>query len=104
LPPLPGALQISRSEEAALLSRADEFRFNGDIAAARLLYEKLAGMGSEKGAMSMAQSFDPLFLKSFLLAGVAQPDIAKAKHWYEVARKLGSREANERLRALATTN
>jgi hypothetical protein len=70
-----------------------------DIAAARLVYTRLVHQGSLQGALILGQTYDPVFLSRYRLNGLT-PDTAKAKYWYEVAARLGSKDASVRLLAL----
>jgi hypothetical protein len=72
----------------------------GNIAAARLFYQRAAEADLAEGALALAGTYDPAELATMGVAGV-QPDIALARRWYEKARDLGAREAEERLRRLS---
>jgi hypothetical protein len=99
----PAAQSVPSEEETALLGRADEAVKSGDISAARLLYEHLAQRGSAKGAFSMAQTFDPEFLKTLFVKGL-KPDVQKAREWYSKAKELGHAAAGRRLTGLSAAN
>ncbi len=90
---------IAPAEEEALLKKGAGLLKKGDISAARLNFETLALRGSAKGALALAQSFDPDALSSVRIAGLT-PDLTKAKEWYTIAAKLGNREAAQRLSSL----
>lgn len=96
-PPRPS---LSPAMAQAMLERAGKLVDNGDIAGARLIYEYLARQGSARGALLLAQTFDPEFLDKIYIRGAVGPDIAKACAWYEKAADLGSTEAASRLSAL----
>jgi TPR repeat protein len=51
--------------------------------------------------MALAGTYDPVELARLRVAGV-QPDVALARQWYEKARELGAKEADERLRQLGS--
>jgi hypothetical protein len=87
-------------EAEAMLERAASLLSNGDVAAARLLYEHMASKGSSLAALSMARTYDPAILPSLGVIGM-RPDEAEARRWYERAASLGSRPAALRLEALA---
>jgi hypothetical protein len=89
----------SPDAEASMLERAASLLSNGDVAAARLLYEHMASKGSSLAALSMARSYDPAILPSLGVIGM-RPDEAEARRWYERAASLGSRPAALRLEAL----
>ncbi len=101
--PLPGSpvvkRKISLEEEDGMLARAMGILENGDIAAARLIFERLASRGSARGALAMAKTFDPEVLTGMNVFGLA-PDLVKAAEWYERAAQLGDEQARERLAVL----
>ena len=43
----------------------------GDISAARLLYERAAALGSAKAATALGKTYDPAFLASIQVSGLA---------------------------------
>ena len=90
---------ISSEEEDEAINRATDMLENEDIAAARLIYESIALRGSAKGAFAMAQTFDPQFLKHFVINGL-KPNLDEARMWYQKATELGSSEAEARLATL----
>jgi hypothetical protein len=90
---LPIAQETEGLERGAVLMR------NGDIAAARLLYEDLAVSGSAKGARALAETYDPAYLKGVFIAGL-RPNPEKAKIWYQFAAELGDSVSITRLSAL----
>ncbi len=95
--------RIAPDEEAALLKRADALMKANDIAAARLIFGRLARLGSLQGALRMAQTYDPAYLSDYATAGL-RPDREKAKHWYGIAAEFGSSDASGRLLALQASN
>jgi TPR repeat protein len=94
--------QLPRDELASMLKRGDDFVKSGDLSSARLLLRRAAESGDGNAALTLAGTFDPNVLKAlgFRDAG----NIAMARLWYERAEKLGSAEALQRLRQLATIN
>jgi len=101
----PGSVQppagelSSPAQIAALIARGDEFLSAGDIASARLFYERAADVGSGGAALRLGATFDPNFLSR---AGVrGNPgDAAQAASWYRRAFDLGDAAAAERLKKL----
>jgi hypothetical protein len=87
---------LSAEQEVDSLERGATLMRNGDIAAARLLYEDLAVNGSAKGARALAETYDPTYLKGLFIAGL-QPNVEKAKIWYERAAELGDTVSITRL-------
>lgn len=90
---------LSAEQEIDSLERGAALMRNGDIAAARLLYEDLAVHGSAKGARALAETYDPVYLKGVFIAGL-RPNLEKAKIWYERAAELGDAVSVTRLSAL----
>jgi hypothetical protein len=89
----------STAEIAALVTRGDAFLSAGDIASARLFYERAADAGDSAAALRLGATFDRNFLGR---AGVrGNPgDPAQAASWYRRARDLGDAAAAERLKNL----
>lgn len=83
----------------AFIERGRTQLTNGNVAAARLFFQRAADAGLAEGALAMAATFDPDELGRLRAAGV-QPDLKAAREWYEKARTLGAPEADERLRRL----
>jgi hypothetical protein len=83
----------------SLLRRGDELLKIGDIAAARLLYERAAKAGSARAAMLAGKTYDPLYFVEIGARGIAA-DRSKAIDWYSKAAGLGDREAGARLEKL----
>ncbi len=92
---------LSPAVEKAMADRALDQLKNGDVAAARLIYEHLAANGSALGALSMAKTYDPEVLLGLGVVGM-RPDPAEARRWYQRAAELGSEPAAQRLRSLAS--
>jgi hypothetical protein len=89
------------SEIAAKMKMGTELMANGDVAAARLMFERAAEAGDAAGAFALAETYDPVVLRRLHLRGGVVPDVALARKWYETARDLGSVAAPERLSRLA---
>lgn len=83
-----------------LMKQADDLAAVGDLARARLLYEHLAMKGSPRAAFALGRTYDPVFLNSNRVRGIA-PDIELAARWYRLARDLGVTEASSRLYTLS---
>ena len=88
-PPEP---QAATAETAALLSRGDALFGVGDVASARLFYERAADAGNGEAALRLGETYDPNFLGQVQLRAV-QGDAAAAVFWYRRARELGVAEA-----------
>ena len=88
------------AEIAALLARGDALIAKGDVASARLFYERAAEAGDGQAALRLGESYDPAFLAQAHLSGV-RGDAAVAARWYRRARELGVAEAETLLQTLA---
>jgi hypothetical protein len=93
--------KLNASEVAALLRRGEELLANGDLAAARLLLQRVAETKNAQAAFQLASTYDPAALKKFSNNSVAA-DPALAQYWYERARDWGSPDASSPLEALAS--
>ncbi len=81
---------------AALMKRGDESLGLGDIAAARMLYQRAAEAGNAAAATALGKTYDP----NFVVPG-GPSDPARAAEWYKKAITLGDRRAVDLLRHLA---
>jgi hypothetical protein len=93
--------RLSAEEMAALLARGDKLLSVGDVASARLFYERAAGAGGGLAATRLGETFDPLFLDRIHLSGV-RGDPTAASFWYHRAHDLGATDAEMLLKALET--
>jgi hypothetical protein len=55
---------FSAAKIAGLLARGDWLFATGDIASARVLYERTADAGAARAAMKLGETFDPFYLRS----------------------------------------
>jgi hypothetical protein len=85
-------LPAATAETAPLLSRGDSLFGMGDVASARLFYERAADIGNGEAALRLGKTYDPYFLEQVHARGV-RSDLAVATRWYQRARDLGAREA-----------
>jgi hypothetical protein len=87
---------FSGAEIAGLLARGDWLFATGDVASARLLYERA---GEARAAVRLGETFDPVYLDGSHLRGLhGDPDMAV--FWYRHARDLGATEVASRLKKL----
>ena len=91
--------RLSAEEMAALLARGDNLLSVGDVASARLFYERAVDGGGGLAAIRLGETFDPLFLDRVHLSG-ARGDPGVALLWYRRARDLGAIDAEVLLKAL----
>ena len=101
-PPLSAAPTMTpqdRERALRLMKKGDEQLAEGNVAQARLLYERAADAGLALGAMQLAGTYDGAELGRLGVRGL-QADRDAARKWYERARQLGAAEADQRLRRL----
>ena len=67
----------------------DDYVAAGDVAGARVVFERAAEAGDAQAAMMLAATYDPVALMRLKVRGLA-PDTAKAAFWYRRAADLGS--------------
>ncbi len=95
----PTASQMPAETIAALIKRGDELLRIGDIAAARLAYERAAAGGSTQAMTALGMTYDPSFLTRINARGI-RPDPAMAAEWYRKAAALGDTAAAARISQL----
>lgn len=98
-PPERTMLRLDDREIAALVMRGEAFIANRDLASARLLLQRAADAGSATAALALASTYDPLVIQNLGAAG-GEPDVARARKWYQRAIELGSRVASQQLAKL----
>ena len=98
-PPPPVGSRLSAEEMAALLARGDTLLSLGDVASARLFYERAADAGGGLAAVRLGETLDPVFLDRVHLRGV-RGDLGTALSWYRRARELVATETEVLLKAL----
>ena len=87
---------LAAAEIGALLAHGNAAFRKGDIAAARLLFQRAADAGEGRGALGMGATYDPAFLRLSPLR-VLYGDPAEARAWYLHALALGAAGAQRRL-------
>jgi TPR repeat protein len=80
---------------AVLMKRGHEALDLGDIASARLLFQRAADGGNAGAAVALGKTYDPSFAPS-----ASAQDPARASEWYAKAVALGDPNADELLRRL----
>jgi hypothetical protein len=91
-PAMPSAKPLLAAEVAELLARGDSFVLIGDVASARVFYERAANAGDGRAAVRMGATFDPVFLRRAGLRNTFGAQV-QARSWYRRALDLGSVEA-----------
>ncbi len=92
-------MRASTAEISALLARGDSLFGIGDVASARLFYERATDAGDAQAALRLGETYDPFFLMRVRLNGV-RGDLAVATRWYRRARDLGASEAEILLKSV----
>lgn len=87
--------KLSNETITAYLERADGLLASGDLVAARLFFERVAEAGDERGALGLAQSYDPQMLRDLPIHGLSG-DQREAEHWRETARTLAAQAVARR--------
>jgi hypothetical protein len=91
----PARARPAAAKVAELLARGDSFIVVGDIASARVFYERAADAGDRRAALRMGATFDPAFLsRAGLHSTLGDP--AQARSWYRRALDLGGARAERR--------
>ena len=85
-------------DTAPLLERGDRLFGTGEVASARLFYERAAEAGDGQAALRLGETYDPAFLERAHLR--VQGDRNLAMFWYGRARELGAGEAEILLRGV----
>ena len=91
--------RLAAEDMGPLLVRGDTLLSFGDVASARLFYERAVDAGGGLAAIRLGETFDPLFLDRVHLRGV-RGDPGAALFWYRRARDLGASDAEVLLKAL----
>jgi len=100
--PVAGGPRLPAAETAALVARGDSFLAAGDIASARLFFERAADSGDSRAAMRVAVTYDAAFLDRAGLHGL-RGDPEQAALWYRRARELGEGKAEPPHGSLGTS-
>jgi hypothetical protein len=95
----PQLIPEDRERAMVLLGRGNDQLAQGNVAAARLFYQRGADAGLAEAALALASTYDPEELFRLRVIGM-QPDRDLARRWYERAMELGAPEAESRLRRL----
>lgn len=95
-PPIAAITPLDQS----LMQRGDAMLKQGNVEAARMLYERAASDGVGSAALKLGETYDAAFLASHHLIG-PKPNPQQAEAWYRKASALGEAEAERRLRTMA---
>ena len=78
-----------RERAMRLLQKGEEHLADGNVSAARLMFEQAADAGLAQAAMALAATFDAAELARLSVRGI-QADAKEARRWYERALQLGA--------------
>lgn len=98
--PPPPSISTAKPVDQGLVQRGDVMLSQGNIEAARMLYERAANDGVGAAALKLGETYDPRFIASHHLIG-PKPDPQQAEAWYRKASALGEAEAAQRLKLMA---
>ena len=87
---------LDQNEIDTLIRRGKNLLNDGDFAAARVLFERAAKAGSADAALALGSTYDPNVIKR-LAAIMVNPDVEKARQWYQLAADRGSAAASLQL-------
>ena len=91
--------RLDAGQLTALVARGNALVATGDLAGARLLYQRAAEAGNARAALTLAETYDPIVLETLGESGLA-PNVTMARAWYRKAKELGATEATARLERL----
>ena len=83
-----------------LMARGNAFLREGDIASARLFFERAAEQGDGAAMFALGRTFDPIELRRLGVLGL-KPDAKRALEWYRAAAKAGDSTAEQSLSRLS---
>jgi len=98
----PSMAPKDRDRALRLMQKGNEHLADGNVSAARLMFERAAEAGLAQAAMALAATFDADELARLSVRGGIQPDAGEARRWYERALQLGAADAESRLRRLGS--
>jgi hypothetical protein len=93
--------RLAAGEIALFVKTGTAYMANGNIGAARMMFQPGAEAGDAVAAFALAETYDPLVLSGLNAKGGITADVGLAQTWYQKARDLGSAVAPERLERLA---
>ena len=91
-----------RERALRLMQKGEAHMAEGNVSAARLMFERAADVGLAQAAMALAGTFDADELARLSVRGGIQPDAKEARRWYARALQLGAADAEPRLRRLGS--
>lgn len=100
-PSPPSPITDEQKRALPMIAKGNEQLGQGNVAAARLFYQRAADAGLAQAALALAATYDPSELDRIGAHSVL-PDVQIARKWYERAQQLGAAEADERLKRLGS--
>jgi TPR repeat protein len=91
---------LDADEIKLLMKQGEQFAEVGDLATARVLFQRAAEAGDATAATALGATYDPAVLAKLGVVGI-NADLEKARFWYQKAASLGSSDAKRRLDLLA---
>ncbi len=95
----PALAPLTPTEIGELVSRGSRLLATGDIAAARVFFERAAEQGNAAAATAAGKTYDPLYLEEAHVRGIRGDPVAAAK-WYRRASAAGDKDADLRMQKL----
>jgi TPR repeat protein len=87
---------LDADEIKLLMEQGEQFANLGDLATARILFQRAAEAGDATAATALAATYDPTVLAKLNVVGI-RADLEKARFWYQKGVSLGSSDAKRRL-------
>jgi hypothetical protein len=104
--PDPKAALVLRPDDTArideLIAHGRKMVDVGYFPGARAYFQRAAEAGSADAALSVGKTYDPTFIEEIGAQGI-KPDVRQARIWYERAKALGNKDADQQLEELTRT-
>lgn len=90
---------VEENPATMLVDRGDALLKQGNVAGARMLYEKAVSLGVGIAALKLGDTYDSDFLAQQNLRGI-KPDQIKAADWYQKAQSMGVMQAGQKIKKI----
>lgn len=87
---------LDAQAQAQLIATGEGLLQNGQIGAARMVFERAVNGGSADAGIMLGDTFDPVRLQQWGVQGLTG-DLEKATYWYERADEMGAPDAKGRI-------
>jgi TPR repeat protein len=94
------ARALDPEEIQLLIKQGEQYAEAGDLAGARIQFQRAAEAGDATAATALGATYDPTVFTKLGVVGIGA-DLEKARFWYQKAARLGSADARRRLDLLA---